>query len=118
VKGVRAKLGSANILDFSDADFDEQVLKADTPVVVDFWAEWCVPCKFIVPVLEEVSQEYSGKVKVGKLDVDANQSTAARYMIRSIPTVLFFKDGKVVDQAVGAKPKAEIVAKLEALLEG
>lgn len=111
-------MGSANVLHFSDGDFDEQVLKSEIPVVVDFWAEWCMPCKFVAPVLEEVSEEYSGKVKVGKVDVDANQSTAARYMIRSIPTVLFFKDGKVVDQAVGAKPKAEIVAKLEALLKG
>lgn len=102
----------AKPLELTDANFDQEVLNSDKPVLVDFWAVWCAPCKMIAPAIEELAQEYEGKVKVGKLDVDHNHGVAIRYGIRSIPTLLIFKDGKVVDQIVGAVPKAHIVDRL------
>ncbi len=103
----------ANTIAVTDGDFEQQVEKADGLTVVDFWAEWCGPCRMIAPVLDQLAAEYSGKVKVTKLDVDANIKTATRFNVRSIPTLLFFKDGKLVDQVVGALPKAQLDAKFK-----
>ena len=92
-------------LEITDATFDEVVLKSDKPVLVDFWAAWCGPCRMVGPIIEEVGQEYEGKAVVGKVDVDANQQFAAKYGVRNIPTVLVFKGGEVVNRQVGVAPK-------------
>ena len=97
----------------TETNFQSDVLGSDKPVLVDFWAEWCGPCRMIAPILEQLSSEYEGKVKVTKLDVDANIKTGSRFNVRSIPTLLFFKDGKVVDQIIGAVPKGHIETKLQ-----
>jgi len=103
-------------LTLTDDNFESEVINASTPVLVDFWAEWCGPCKMIAPAITELAGEYSGKVKVGKLDVDNNQIVAGRLNIRSIPTLLIFKGGKIVDQIIGAVPKQRIKEKLDAAL--
>jgi thioredoxin 1 len=103
-------------LELTDSNFDEIVLKADKPVMVDFWAEWCGPCRMISPIIEELGNEYAGKVIIGKVDVDNNNAIATRFGIRNIPTVLFFKNGQVVDKQVGAVAKNIFVKKLESLL--
>lgn len=100
-------------LEFSDSNFNEEVLNSDTPVLVDFWAEWCGPCRMIGPIVEELSAEYQGKVKIGKMNVDHNPEVPMKYGIRSIPTLLVFKGGELVDKIVGAVPKTNIVSKLE-----
>lgn len=97
----------------TDGDFEQEVEKHDGLTVVDFWATWCGPCRMIAPIMDQIATEYDGKVKVTKLDVDANIKTATRFNVRSIPTILFFKDGKLVDQIVGAVPKATIESKLQ-----
>ncbi len=101
----------------TDEDFDEQVLKASVPVLVDFWAEWCAPCKMIAPIVEDLAKEYDGKVSFFKMDVDSNPETSLKFGIRSIPTLLVFKDGKPVDQVIGAVPKAVLKKRLEGALE-
>ncbi len=101
-------------LEFTDQNFSTEVLQSDKPVLVDFWAVWCGPCKMIAPIVEELAVEYEGKAKVGKLDVDNNQESAIKYGVRSIPTVLIFKGGKVVDTIIGAVPKIHLKQKLEA----
>ena len=98
--------------ELTDATFEQEVLKSTMPVLVDFWAAWCGPCKMIAPIVEELATEYDGKLKIGKVDVDNNQKIAMQYGIRSIPTLLVFKGGKVVDQIVGAAPKKTLVEKL------
>ena len=103
-------------LEITDANFDELVLKSDKPVVVDFWAEWCGPCRMIGPLINEMSKDYEGKALVGKVNVDLNANVSAQFGVRSIPTVLFIKNGEVVDKSVGAVPKATLESKLEALL--
>ena len=103
-------------IDITDSNFEQEVLQAETPVIVDFWATWCGPCKMIAPILEEVASEYSGKVKIVKLDVDSNNQTAGKYNIMSIPSLLFFKKGEVVDQVVGAIPKSQLTARLDKIL--
>ncbi|MBP9096548.1 MAG: thioredoxin [Ignavibacteria bacterium] len=100
-------------LEITDANFDAEVINSDKPVLIDFWAVWCGPCKLIAPVVEEVAKEYEGKFKVGKMDIDNNPNVAMKYGIRSIPTLLIFKDGKVVDQIVGAVPKNVITSKMD-----
>ncbi len=103
-------------LEFTDANFEELALKTDKPVIVDFWAVWCGPCRIVGPVVEEIGDDFGDKVVVGKLDVDHNPETARTYGIRNIPTLLFFKNGEVVDKQVGAVPKQVLVNKLESLL--
>ena len=101
----------------TDADFEEKVLKSERPVLVDFWAEWCGPCKMIAPIVEELSQEYDGKLDFAKVDVDSNPSTAMTYGVRSIPTLLIFKGGKPVDQIIGAVPKGALKKKIDSSLD-
>ncbi len=103
-------------LEATDSNFEDLVLKADKPVIVDFWAEWCGPCRMVGPIVEEVGVDYEGKAVVAKVDVDSNPGITAKYGIRNIPTILFFKNGDVADKQVGAVPKSTIVNKLEALL--
>ncbi|MBI35652.1 MAG: thioredoxin [Flavobacteriales bacterium] len=103
-------------VELTDANFEELAVKSDKPVVVDFWAEWCGPCRMVAPVVEELSKDYEGKAIVGKVDVDANNEISAKYGIRNIPTILFLKNGEVVDKQVGAAPKAALAEKLEKLL--
>jgi len=103
-------------LELNEANFEEKVLKSDIPVIVDLWAEWCGPCKLLIPIMEELTAEYDGKALIAKVDVDSNPGIAAKYGVRNIPTVLYFKGGEVVDKQVGAVPKAKLAEKLEALL--
>ncbi len=101
-------------LEFTDANFQEEVLNASGPVLVDFWAEWCGPCKAIGPAIEELASDYDGKAKVGKVDIDSNRDTAMQYNIQSIPSILIFKDGEVVETFVGMKGKDELALALDA----
>jgi len=102
-----------NVLEITDQNFESDVLQSETPVVIDFWAEWCGPCKTIAPVIDELSYEYLGKVKFGKVNVDFNQQTAMKYGIRSIPSLLIFNNGSVVNQIIGSVPKDSIVKLLK-----
>ncbi|MCI0449385.1 MAG: thioredoxin [Chlorobi bacterium] len=104
-------------IELNDANFQQEVINSNVPVLVDFWAVWCGPCKIIAPYVEELAGEYEGKVKVGKLDVDNNPQVSMQYGIRSIPTLLIFRDGKVADQIIGAVPKQAIAQKLDAQLQ-
>ena len=102
-----------NTVEVTDATFESAVIKSETPVLVDFWAEWCGPCKMIAPVLDEISTEMEGQVVIGKLDVDSNPSTAMSYGVMSIPTLLLFKNGEPVERIVGYNPKPQLVGKLQ-----
>ncbi|MCD4793778.1 MAG: thioredoxin [Bacteroidales bacterium] len=104
------------ITEVTDQNFNEIVLQSDIPVMVDLWAAWCGPCKMIHPIIEEISQEYEGKALMVKLDVDINKETALKYGIRNIPTVLYIKNGELVDKQVGAVPKKKFIEKLEPIL--
>ena len=103
-------------IEITDANFEELVTKSDKPVLIDFWAEWCGPCRMVGPVVEELSKDYEGKAIIGKVNVDENANISAMFNVRNIPTILFFKGGKVVDKQVGAVPKSVLDAKLKALL--
>jgi thioredoxin 1 len=103
-------------IEITDDNFEAEVTKSDKPVLIDFWAVWCGPCKLIAPIVEELATEYDGKVKIGKLDVDSNQQTSIKFGVRSIPTLLLFKNGNLKDTIIGAVPKSKIVEKLNAVL--
>jgi thioredoxin 1 len=104
------------VLEVNDINFEEVVVNSDKPVIVDFWAEWCGPCRMISPIIEEIAEQYNGKALVVKCDVDNSPNVAAKYSIRNIPTVLFFKEGKIADKQVGAVPKNNFLTKLNALI--
>ncbi len=105
-----------NLIEFTDDNFDTEVLKSNLPVLVDFWAEWCGPCKMITPIVEEIASDYAGKVKVGKVNVDFNNQVAMQYGIRGIPALLVFKGGAVANQIVGAVPKNDITQNLDEVI--
>ena len=110
-------MAGAGVLEVSDATFEQEVLKSEQPVLVDFWAAWCGPCRAIAPIVDGVAQSYAGKLKVAKVDVDHNAATPSRYGIRGIPALLFFKGGKVADQVVGYAPQNVIEEKVQRLIE-
>jgi thioredoxin 1 len=103
-------MASDNVCTFGDDNFDQEVIKSSVPVLVDFWATWCAPCKAIAPTIDALAADYAGKVKVGKVNVDESQSIPSSYGVRGIPTIILFKDGKVIDQVVGAVPKSQLEA--------
>ncbi len=105
-------MASANVREFTDANFETEVLKAGEPVLVDFWAEWCQPCRLLVPIVDSIAEEYAGKAKVGKLDTDANKAVAVKYGITAIPTIIIFKGGQAVKKFVGLQKKDTIAAAL------
>lgn len=107
---------AGNVGEISDSSFQQEILESSTPALVDFWAPWCGPCKSIAPVLEEIANEFSGKLKVAKLNVDDNPQTPTRYNVKGIPNLVFFKAGKVVEQIVGAVPKEQLIAAIKKLI--
>jgi thioredoxin 1 len=106
-------MSALTIVTLTKTNFDQEVLKSSTPVLVDFWAEWCGPCKMVAPILDELASEYEGKVKIGKVNIDEHQDLATEYGIRAIPTLLLFKDGQVTDQIVGLRSKRDFKTKLD-----
>jgi len=103
-------MASEKVMAFTDTNFDREVLQSDVPVLVDFWATWCAPCKAIAPLVDAVADEYTGRIKVGKVNVDENPATPGKYGVRGIPTLILFKGGAVIDQIVGAVPKSQLDA--------
>jgi len=106
-------MASENVKEFNDGNFDEEVLKSSEPVLVDFWAEWCMPCRMLAPTIEKIAKEFSGKVKVGKLDTDSNRDVSMKYQINAIPTVILFKDGQVLQKFVGLRQEKDFREALE-----
>ncbi|GAC1465071.1 MAG: thioredoxin TrxA [Desulfuromonadaceae bacterium] len=111
-------MANENVLAFTDANFDREVLQSGIPVLVDCWATWCAPCKAIAPLIDTIADEYAGKVRVGKVNVDENQAIPGKYGVRGIPTIILFKDGAVLDQVVGAVPKSQLDALIAKALQG
>jgi thioredoxin 1 len=109
-------MASDKVLTLGDTNFETDVLKSSIPVLVDFWASWCAPCKAVAPLVDAIAEEYEGKIKVGKVNVDDNPATPSKYGVRGIPTIILFKDGKVMDQVVGAVPKAQLEALIKKAL--
>jgi thioredoxin 1 len=109
-------MASQNVHEFTDSNFEQDVLKSDHPVLVDFWAEWCMPCRMLAPTIDQVADDFAGKVVVGKLDTDANKEVAVKYGISAIPTVILFKDGEVAKKFVGLTSKDELAAALNDLV--
>lgn len=109
-------MAGPNTLELTEGNFEEQVLQASQPVLVDFWADWCMPCKALAPTIDDLATEYSGRVKVGKVDTDANQSLSARYQISAIPTVILFQDGEIKERFVGLRSKKDFAASIDQLL--
>ena len=110
-------MASENVLELTDDNFEQEVLQADQPALVDFWAEWCMPCKMIAPTVEELASEYAGRVKVGKVDTDSSRDTAMKFGISAIPTLILFKNGEVAKKFVGMQQKSELKAALDSVLE-
>ena len=106
----------SNEIEFTESNFENEVIQSDVPVLVDFWAPWCGPCKMVAPIVEEISGEYAGRLKVGKLNTDDNQMVASQFGVMSIPTLMIFKGGEVVERIVGAQPKAALTGKIDAVL--
>jgi thioredoxin 1 len=113
-----AAMASPNVKEITNANFKQEVLDSATPVLVDFWAEWCPPCKMLAPILDEIANEYKGKAIIGKLDTDENREVSVQYSIAAIPTMIIFRRGQVVNRLVGYKPKSEITAALDAAAAG
>lgn len=113
IKNIKYRIMAVEI---TDANFDEVVMKSDKPVVVDFWAAWCGPCRMVGPIIDEMHEEFEGKAVIGKVDVDKNPGVSAKFGVRNIPTILFVKNGEVADKSVGAVPKEQLVSKLEAII--
>lgn len=108
-------MASSNVVEFTDANFQSEVLQSDRPVLVDFWAEWCSPCRILSPTIDQLADEFAGKVKVGKVDTDSNREISVQYGISAIPTVILFKDGEVQKKFVGLQSKGDFVAAIEAI---
>ena len=106
-------MASQNLVEFSDGNFEQEVLKSSVPVLVDFWAEWCMPCKMLTPTIEKLAKDYQGKVKVGKVDTDSNRDTAIKYSISNIPTVILFKGGEMSQRFIGLRPEKDFKAALD-----
>ena len=111
-------MAGQNVVEITDQNFEQEVLKSDVPVLVDFWAEWCMPCRMLAPKIENIAKDYAGKVKVGKLDTDANRDTALKFSISNIPTVILFRKGEVVKRFVGLRDEKEFKAALDAPAQG
>ena len=109
-------MASQNVVQFTDANFDSEVTNSETPVLVDFWAEWCGPCRMLAPTIDELAEEYKGKIKVGKVDTDANRNTAMKFSISAIPTVIIFKKGQIVQKLSGLRPKRKFKTVLDAAI--
>jgi thioredoxin 1 len=110
-------VASANVKEFTDGNFETEVIKSSEPVLVDFWAEWCMPCKLLSPTIDQIAEEFVGKVKVGKVDTDSNRNTAVKFGISAIPTVILFKDGQVHKKFVGLQSKGDFVAALQSVMQ-
>jgi thioredoxin 1 len=107
-------MASENVIEITDQNFEQEVLKSDVPVLVDFWAEWCMPCRMLAPTIEKIAKEYAGKVKVGKVDTDSNRDTALKFSISNIPTVILFKGGQAAQRFVGLRPEKDFKEALDA----